>query len=359
MHNYRLIYLDFGTSAIHHSTSRFAGSQEHSGGLPENDTIISAAAVAWLQVTGEFPKWFEQPEVYNVACSSLLPVINDKLYLPVPQKMFRVLDNQRHKNKDAKKIVWLKEDIWRDWAANPEFCIKLKVNNEGKVDSDSILDISSWIKESVVDRVALHPKHTLDLVSNEEQHSVPYRVKLFHFMYPHKDKNGIYKSDKSKAALILPENVTEEFVNALIVLGKLGIGGDKSYGYGQFSVEEKTKLEFDDSNVNSRVNLGLLYPNEEIKENLSLSPIWSIVTRQGRSIAPGTSIPIVTKSINMINRGAVLDPSCGAVAGETANVFPEEYEGAASPRIIFRSGRTVCLPTRHNLSDARCTVEYI
>ncbi len=365
--------LDFGSAALHHIGARFV-TQEHGARLPENDTIISAAAVAWKNVTGDFPNEWFAPDSTAVACSGLLPLLcdasdTDHLYLPVPAKAIEIdPDNQLHVIKVVNKIKWLRSDIWDKWASGEQMAQKVlceyfrefeKTNGTPKPAPVALSEFDGrWVKKTVQERVLLHPGMLASRVSEPGEVprvSMPYRVASFRF------------ANNAKAALIVDAGQhTENFLKAVKLLGMTGIGGDRTYGYGRFDFEPHKSEHVSEfklpevEGANTALTLGLLYPGYPAESELMnalqhKNSRWTPLSRQGRNTVPGTSQAVVSKRVRMADKGALLAGLHSGSHGCAVNVFPEgfrpEEQTGGIPlendqKCIWRSGRTIALPVK-------------
>lgn len=370
--------LDFGHSAIHHVTSRFV-SQEHNAGLPENDTIVAAAAASWTQVTGVFPTgWFDGVGNSGIACSSLLPVLTGEngkqhLYLPIPLKSIQLDqgNEQQHLLKVVNKIRWLRDDVWNEWANGENDAVWGKIREAYFAESEKRSETppalseydSKWVKKHVQERVLLQPSMlALQSEAGKTKASMPYRVTSFHFA-----------KDASAAILVDAGEHKSDFLKAIAVLGRNGLGGDRTYGYGQFEFNAVSGAnDWPESgegainlpdNPNAAVTLGLTYPGAPPPQDIAKSlengeSKWSAVLRQGRNVVPGTNHAVLTRSVRMIGKGAVLAGTNGNrfAIGSSVNVFPQGFKPDQSleewQMCIWRSGRTIALPVRLPLNRA-------
>lgn len=374
--------LEFKRSPIHHVTSRFV-SQEHSAGLPENDTIVAAAAASWTQVTGVFPTgWFDGDGKSGIACSSLLPVLTGEngkqhLYLPIPPKSIQLDqgNEQQHLLKVVNKIRWLRDDVWNEWANGDNDKVKDVILGEFFAEFENRSDKSKeapfslseydpkWVKKHVQERVLLQPSMlALQSEAGETKASMPYRVTSFHF-----------SKGASAAILVDAGEHKSDFLKAIAVLGRNGLGGDRTYGYGQFEFNAVTSAnDWPESgegainlpdNPNAAVTLGLTYPGAPPPQDIAKSlengeSKWSAVLRQGRNVVPGTNHAVLTRSVRMIGKGAVLAGTNGNrfAIGSSVNVFPQGFKPDQSleewQMCIWRSGRTIALPVRLPLNRA-------
>ncbi|MEP0813747.1 MAG: hypothetical protein HRF49_03660 [bacterium] len=375
------LILHFGRSAVHHIGARFV-TQEHGARLPENDTIVPAAAVAWANTTGKFPDDWFAPDGGAVACSGLLPVLLDEdgkehLYLPVPPKSIEINPaEQLHLIKVVNKVRWLREDVWRQWASGVDvaelvlgeyFSEFEKRNGKPKEPPLTLSEYDGkWVKRSVQERVLLQPD-MLEARAEREREAMrndrkpadeigkvvakasdPYRVASFRF------------AKGAAAAVVVDAGGHEaEFIKAVKLLGLAGIGGDRTYGYGQYQFEpSKDKSNFNLPEIapaGAALTLGLMYPGHspsgEMQSALSHSASrWQAISRQGRNTVPGTSQMVVSKRVRMVDKGALLAGLAPGALGHPVNVFPECYtpEPPLEPwqKRIWRSGRTIALPVK-------------
>ncbi len=381
MSSLRRIDLEFDRAAVHHVATRFK-TQEHGASLPENDTIVSAAGVAWLNVTGEFPhKWFDETGACGIACSSLLPTLKDsegepKLYLPIPPKSLRLdNDSQLHLLKIVNKVSWLREDVWQEWAEGDWRGAAKKVIDDyfdsagGKSHPPVALSRNDpkWVKKSVQERVTLHPYQLKNQALADADGDIKKAEGLMKASMPYRVTSFRFEKNAGAALIIEDDEDSNQFVKALSILGEIGLGGDRTYGYGQFRValsSEYKRANTAITEADASLTLGLLCPGNPPQEPL-VKPLtsedsrWAAVNRQGRNKIAGTNCTVLTKSVRMVGGGALFEGCQSGAVGCAVNVFPDtwdpELQGLppfsdiefwSDRKRIWRSGRTVALPAR-------------
>lgn len=125
------------------------------------------------------------------------------------------------------------------------------------------------------------------------------------------------------------------FEQCIVYLSKVGIGGERSTGAGQFDGVETKDFIYNVSQSTHYFTMGLFNPS---KDELDKTHSYQVLTRGGRFVFNDTATDsdIRTKYVKMIQEGAVLS---SLVEGRIVNVTPDK-----SPTPYFRYGKPILLP---------------
>ena len=373
-----LLHLRF-TSPLHHVVGR-GGYPEQGGELPGNDTILSAVAAAYHQLTGSFPQsWID-----HLALSSLLPVRWGRLYLPIPPKVLADPEKNPLRQKVLNRIGWLRAsgEHWGRWARGEweevaESIVKEEEKRLGG-EEDNVpkrerfyLTRGDWFQTEVRERVALHPVHRNRPANSDVWGSpAPYRVVSLVFTPEGRELGEGSPSPNAALLLYFSDDQVEEaerFVKTLRLVGEhFGLGGDRSLGYGRFellSVEEDYSPPCPSQSEYS-MTLGYLLPTEDELKGIDWPRShWGYQWREGWNRLWGTKngqpgwVPVRSERVRMVSPASLLRWREGqrggfSCAGKKEDLFPKTYdpsrqegfEAEESSRRIWRSGKTVLIP---------------
>ena len=151
------------------------------------------------------------------------------------------------------------------------------------------------------------------------------------------------------------DDFAEKLKLAFECLGDLGLGGEKTYGLGQFDVdfidEITTERKFIFEGINSqsseKVNLSYLislyYPTQE-ELNTIKDSYYSLIERKGWFYSPYTNTQLKRKSVMMLEEGSVISGS--SLVGTLVDVSPEEWKktNTENSHRIVRDGLAFSIP---------------
>lgn len=170
--------------------------------------------------------------------SDLLPYIYDDLYIPKP--IIQFTSNQDVDRKRLKKLKFINVNSLIEYFANPMEVIEEEENNSFG---------------NFAENVKVYKKRTED--------SLPYTIETFTF----EEGCGLYFIAN------IPTHLEERFLTILEMLGKSGIGGKKSSGYGKFIIEEVTTSfiinELISKETNKYMSLSTFIPLREELDEIS------------------------------------------------------------------------------------------
>ena len=243
--------------------------------------------------------------------SSIFPCINGKPLFPLPKSVGRERLKMDEENKKIKKIEYVDEDIFKALLNGKTIEIEKK-----NIIQDKIL--SKEIKELVWKEIE-RPRVTIDRKTNSSEiyyfGEVVFMDKLY-FLVDLKD-----------------EKYKKEIETTLRVLGDEGIGGDRTYGRGLFSMMRVNEIEFYENDSPWHVILSMLYPTE--KDLKGLKGYFELVARGGWVYSVDEKGKR-RKFIRMFMEGSVFNKK---VVGKMVEV-------AKGKHAVYRYGYAFSLPIR-------------
>lgn len=115
--------------------------------------------------------------------------------------------------------------------------------------------------------------------------------------------------------------------NLLQVLGDNGLGGERSSGHGQYTVQDNDPVTLtlpDASSADTFVTLSHYHPRWDERDALSNRAAYDLITRRGWMNSPDNS-GLRRKSVRMIAAGSVLQTLDTATYGDLVNVKPDIF----------------------------------
>jgi CRISPR-associated protein Csm4 len=338
------------SDAPFHFGKRGVGLNETEVTLPA-DGLFSALCIAFQMVYGtdaltsllaRFPRDKGQAKTPPFRITSLMPTANSVDLLPMPQLRPKITTVGLTARKQWKEIAWVSRHVFQKLIAGQDLSDDEEVVERRGAQNVpyTIQDGAVWLdytayrhfegESTVLWQTDIRPRVTVDRVSTA---STAF------------SSGGLYFSRKHKAglyALIRWETedaqLRQQVEQAWCALGESGIGGERSYGYGQFQptfTNIADDLGTKDNPYFTTLSPYLPQPSERavFDENAR----YEIVLRRGWMSTPGYS-HLRRPTIRMVGTGAVLrqlsDP--GAI-GALANATPDILQGTESIR-IYRYG---------------------
>lgn len=258
---------------------------------------------------------------------SSLFVFNDKTYfLPRPMDDSVISEElKREKGKELKKLKWLNPEGFKKW-----------LGGSLKEDDVKVMESAQHVyRQSFT--VEIRPRVSLDRVN---QNSSIYHCGYVYF----KENAGLYGlvafNDSSSLKL---------FKKLLEMLGKAGLGGERTYGCGMFEVADfegasgtlKEILEF---NTDKYTLLSLYHPAEDEKPDITNKLIsYDILRKKGWISSGRYALPLKRKSLGFITEGSVLH---NGLKGCIVDVTPENVPKTMLSHKVFRYGNAFTAPMR-------------
>lgn len=327
-----------------------------------SDTLFSAICHSWLKLYGEnelksmldeFQRAGENDSDPPFRLSSAFPFVtmcnNSVYYLPKPQipPPFRVdFEHPRSAEigemlKPLKDVNWITQEFFELWINADKKELKIgdipsDVDRNYKKIETNAQRVDSFIRTTVRPRVAL------DSVTREPRY--------FSFgMSRYAEGSGSYfmikwrEQDKSKWE--------PKLLTAMRLLGDIGLGGERSSGYGCFNIEcSNIEIKVLDSS-NGLVTLSLWYPNnQDITQGIELNQ-YNLLHRAGWSFSQLLKKAYRRKVVIMFAEGSTVRRELkdstgklrGKITGRLADVTPDDLlrDGGHD---VYRNGFAFTLP---------------
>jgi CRISPR-associated protein Csm4 len=144
----------------------------------------------------------------------------------------------------------------------------------------------------------------------------------------------------------LRDDWQEKWLRVMQLLGEMGLGGERTYGFGEFQVEGPFPLtsewEFLSANSGRYLLLSSYYPAETEKASLAHSlEAWDIVERRGYIVSGRRATTLKRHRVRLMVAGSVLKRP---LIGSFADVTPNNHEALGLPHRVYRCGLAFTLP---------------
>ncbi|MCX7771011.1 MAG: type III-A CRISPR-associated RAMP protein Csm4 [Proteobacteria bacterium] len=296
-----------------------------------SDTFFSALinAVSIHFGKGEADEWirkfYENPPFL---VSSLFIYKGNTFFLPKPlYDSFLSESIRTGLGKEIRKLRWLNAEDFLRWQKQDIF----KEEELLRIKEEQVIYENSY-------KVEIRPRVTLDRVTNQ---STIYFCGLIKF----KEDAGLYG-----LVIFNDKSFIERFYRVLTLLGHTGIGGERTYGYGNFEVLnfEKVSGVFEKiaSDGNKFTLLSLYHPSKDERENIEKKLIsYEIKRKKGWITSGKESMPLKRKSLGFLVEGSVF---LERVKGALVDVTPESPPPNMLSHRIYRYGYAFLLPIKES-----------
>ncbi len=328
-----------------------------------SDTLFSAWVSAYARLFGkdDVEKLLKQFQadvepLFRLSSTFIYQEFNDKTiyYLPRPLKRpSNYPDNDFDFAKEYKKLNYLPLEVWQrwyqgeGWTKSDEEELKAKAKKQEslsrKLKEAGTFEYSEAFKTQKV------PKIAVDRITRA--------TNIYHtnFVYFQEDAGLYFLVEFSKPEF---ENT---FLTVLNFLGSEGIGGERSSGAGQFTVDNSSieltpewdkAVKFDKGNFHSLISLfwenplasDLLDKEGKLKQESS----YELLRRGGWVSSSPSGIQRRRKSIQMFEEGSVFPDK---PMGKLADVTPPkrenfDFENQKNGHKVYRSGISLSLPIK-------------
>lgn len=337
------------SDAPFHFGKRGVGLNETEVTLPA-DSFFSAICVAFQLAHGtealtdllaRFSMFGGETKLPPFRITSLMPTANGVDLLPMPRLLPKIGDRDPAVRKQWKEIAWINRDIFQRLVSGQDLSDDDDIGewrNE-QVTPYTIQDGSVWLdrsayqhfsgEQTVLWQTAIRPRVTVDRVSTA---STAFSSGGLYFNRDY--QAGLYaliRWDVDDAPL------RQQVEQALQVLGESGIGGERSYGYGQFQPAPTTVA--DDLGAPGGTyftTLSPYLPQASERDVFAGAARYEIVLRRGWISAPGYS-NLRRPTIRMVDTGSVLRQLPDReVTGALADATPDILRNQAMT--IYRYG---------------------
>lgn len=337
------------SDAPFHFGKRGVGLNETEVTLPA-DSLFSALCVAYQMAHGtealtvllaRFPVYGDESKTPPFRITSLMPTANGVDLLPMPQLRPKVGETRIANRKQWKEIAWVSRQVFQRLIVGQELSDDTDVVEQlgERITPYTIQDGSVWLDRTAYQRfdgettilwqTDIRPRVTVDRVSTA---STAFSSGGLYFARKH--QAGLYtliRWESDDAAL------RQQVKQALRVLGESGIGGERSYGYGQFQPCFSTvNDDLGAPGGDYFTTLSPYLPRSSERSVFDERARYDIVLRRGWMSAPGHS-HLRRPTIRMIDTGAVLRQlPDGLVTGALADATPDVLRGGSLT--IYRYG---------------------
>ncbi|GAB5045817.1 type III-A CRISPR-associated RAMP protein Csm4 [Thermodesulfovibrio sp. TK110] len=295
-----------------------------------SDSLFSALinAVSIYYEANEVQRWIENFMTDPPFLLSSLFIYNlNNYFLPRPfDDSFISADLRKKVGKELKKIRWLEANDFIKWQMGK--ITKLEDINSMK---EKLEYYDNAFKKEV------RPRVTID---RDTSQSSIYFCGSIRFQ----KEAGLYG-----LVAFREEKFIEEFKTALKLLGQTGIGGERTFGYGMFEVEEFKPVDgvFEKilkSDASAYTLLSLYHPSDEEMNILAQKLIAYTIKRKKGWITSGrTALAIKRKSVGFLKEGSVL---AEPVRGAMVDVTPEEVFPQLLTHRVYRYGYAFTVPLK-------------
>jgi len=230
----------------------------------------------------------------------------------------------KSKAKDLKKIEYLQANCFFSWIG------------EKPLDTNMLEDIIDVNKDLTKDwwKSELRPRVALDRIS---QNSAIWSCGVLHFQ----QNAGLY-------GLIRFENELwkNKLTAAFKLLGELGLGGERTYGMGTFSVSEFEPLKDVWNKIpytkGKFVLLSSFFPADDECSGISKKfEAWNFVENRGYIVSGRMATTLKRKRLNMMVEGSVAKE---VVKGKMVEVTPDDAQDLGLTHSVYRSGLAFLMP---------------
>lgn len=140
--------------------------------------------------------------------------------------------------------------------------------------------------------------------------------------------------------------IKDKFTSVMRFLGDSGFGGDRSSGYGKFSIAAGGSFQFPDEPSEHFITLSLFNPEPGSLAEILKGAQYHLLSRMGW-VSPGRGVPYRRKSIRMFAEGSVFKGSA-ADRGRNLKVM-NTLEKTGHP--VFRFGQALTYPFNIRSTD--------
>jgi len=244
--------------------------------------------------------------------SSIFPCINGKPLFPLPRNIDKYRLEIEGDGKALKGVEFVDEGIFRRLLKGE----KVTVRKENLIQKKVI----SLERRDVLWREIERPRVSIDRLSSSTE--------IYHF-------GEVIFTDKLHFLIdISDDELEEEILTTLRVLGDEGIGGDRTCGRGLFSISEIREIEFDEIDSEWFVTLSMVYPRKD--EMIYLKESYFELLERGGWVYSPEERGLRKRFVRMIREGSVIR---GKMKGRLVEVARGDYP-------IYRYGYAFLLPLR-------------
>jgi CRISPR-associated protein Csm4 len=234
--------------------------------------------------------------------------------------------------KELKKLAWLRPHDTAAWLQTDPLpqdkLTKLVTASQGLVQQKENMDDNGWYKEELRPRVAL---------DRQDQGSSLWACAAVRFA----SRAGLY------GLVRLREDFRPAWLQAMRLLGDMGLGGERTYGYGEFQLEGPFPLGADWEPMlklpaGRYLLLSTYFPSTSERENLARAlEAWDIEERRGYVVSGRHTTTLKRKRVRFLKAGSIFQQP---LQGALADVTPEEHLALGLTHRVYRAGFALTLP---------------
>ena len=291
-----------------------------------SDSLYSALCHAWnarfgaSDLTGLLARFQHDPPFLF---SSAFLFLDDTFFLPKPLSPPAGVEQTELRREYAKRVQeaeYLTREHFAAWVQGKPFSLT-ELGKAAEL-------VSRVYHKTLIPRVAL---------GRENNRSEVFHVSLLRFA-----KNaGLYFLLR-----LVDETLLPQLRAALALLGELGLGGDRAYGLGRFTVQlvqADSAWNFLADGAGPRVlTLALFCPPELDLDLIDETCSYGLIERKGWIHSPFTYRQLKRKTVVMFTAGSVFSHP---LQGQVLDVTPAAWD-VASSHPIYRFGLPFFVPTR-------------
>lgn len=345
-----------------HFGERGVGLEETSVFL-HSDTLFSAICMALREINvheldrflAAFPRYqsgklLGDKDIFPLRISSAFP-FSGKVYL-FPRPLLRlqgISSNIPTIGKTLKRIIFLSKSLYEDVLAG--LPLESKVMKNGELRADLFLQ-SGRVWVTAEENIVIEPHDEVLWSTNVQPKVTVDRIRTLSQVY----SVGQVRFSEGCGLYFIIEYQDESWQplmeKALRMLGDQGIGGGRSGGLGQFTLEKDEEFSFTPvAGPDTFTSLSLYWPDEtEVGDGVLTNAHYSLINRRGWIGSPDGA-GLRRNNVRMLGEGSVFKKQ---PMGALVDVTPVGKEGNPMlPHPVWRNGLSFSLPCRMEESNDR------
>ena len=216
------------------------------------DTLFSALCIEALKKNC-LHDFVNLAKSEKMKLSDAFPFIGKKLYIPKPIMKIKSDEKVEDTEKIFKNLKYIPLSMAQEYAKGNYTSIMAKEENTNF-------------------KIGKGELHTKVSISRQGEDVEPYHVGVFRFF----EEAGLY------FIAYVPNNEIKDMLSSLLTsLSATGIGGKKSTGIGQFTIEESTSPVNFDNDAPLHILLSVGLPKESEMQNTLINASYSLIKRSG------------------------------------------------------------------------------
>ncbi len=295
---------------------------EHGIGLeatstfPRSDTLFSALCFAWAAIFGEdslralLEAFREGSPPFLI--SSAFPFYGTIRFYPRPLLRPKLEADAAERVKDTR---WVSEGIFKFWLDGVDLSSFAKPDN--LKDDMWLLPEEARSLKGGTEVLTLYVRENVARVTIDRVTSASNLYYVGQVRFPRKGGLFCYAASNDEETL-------EKLREALEYLGEQGIGGERSLGYGRFTLSAWDVVQEWSHEGERFVTLSLYHPTEaEVGAGaLGGGAAYRLVRREGFVTSPHWHGPVRRRAVYMLEEGSVVAKTAHKVYGHLVDVTP-------------------------------------